>query len=91
MALRDEGSIEGVQFTNITIEARLYGRFWWGGGEPVSVTAMPRDAGTTVGGAGWQPQRLGPSRICLTAWHRPALPGYWDSALLPAGVRCATT
>jgi hypothetical protein len=46
VALRDGGSMEGVQFSNIAIQARLYGRFWWGGGEPIHVTAMPRDAAT---------------------------------------------
>ena len=76
MALRDEGSIEGVQFTNMTIETRMYGRFWWGGGEPISVTAMPRDLATTVGAAdaGCCLYSANCSQECQTARQRPALP-----------------
>ena len=48
MALRDQGSMEGLQFTNITIESFFYERVWLGGAEPIHVTAMPRSVNTEV-------------------------------------------
>ena len=38
----------GLQFTNITIESLFYERVWWGGAEPIHVTAMPRSVNTEV-------------------------------------------
>ena len=38
ISLRDEGSIEGVQFTNISVETIFYERFWWGAAEPIHIT-----------------------------------------------------
>lgn len=46
MSLRDQGSMEGLQFTNITIESLFYERVWWGGAEPIHITAMPRAVNT---------------------------------------------
>jgi hypothetical protein len=46
--LRDQGSVEGVQFTNITVETLFYERVWWGAAEPIYITAMPRTAQGTV-------------------------------------------
>ena len=46
VSLRDQGSMEGLQFSNITIESLFYERIWWGGAEPIHVTAMPRAVNT---------------------------------------------
>lgn len=48
ISLRDEGSVEGVQFTNISVETIFYERYWWGAAEPIHITAMPRDISTAV-------------------------------------------
>lgn len=48
MTLRDHGSIQGLQFTNITIESLFYERLWLGGAEPIHITAMPRAVNTEV-------------------------------------------
>lgn len=48
VSLRDQGSMEGLQFTNITIESLFYERVWWGGAEPIHITAMPRAVNTEV-------------------------------------------
>lgn len=42
ISLRDQGSVEGVQFTNISVESLFYERVWLGGAEPIHITAMPR-------------------------------------------------
>jgi polygalacturonase len=39
---RDEGGVENVLFSDITIETRLFHPDWWGNGEPIYVTALPR-------------------------------------------------
>ena len=57
MALRDEGSMEGLQFTNITIETFFYERVWLGGAEPIHLTALPRTVNTEV-----RPSSAGGSR-----------------------------
>jgi hypothetical protein len=49
VTLRDHGSMEGLQFTNITIESLFYERLWLGGAEPVHITAMPRAGNAEVG------------------------------------------
>ena len=40
--------MEGLQFTNITIESLFYERLWLGGAEPIHITAMPRAVSTEV-------------------------------------------
>ncbi len=40
--------MEGLQFTNITIESLFYERVWWGGAEPIHITALPRAVNTEV-------------------------------------------
>ena len=40
--------MEGLQFTNITIESLFYERLWLGGAEPIHITAMPRAVNTQV-------------------------------------------
>ncbi len=50
LQLRDSGSIENVLFRNITIETRRFSpEHWWGSGEPVAVTALPRKNDTKLG------------------------------------------
>lgn len=48
IAVRDEGSVSGVQFTNISVEALFFERSWNGAAEPIHITAMPRNVGTKV-------------------------------------------
>lgn len=53
LQLRDSGSIENVLFRNITIETRRFSpEHWWGSGEPIAVTALPRKKDTKLGGIG---------------------------------------
>jgi polygalacturonase len=43
---RDEGVIENITFSNMTVEGRLFDDVWWGKAEPVYVTAYKRKAST---------------------------------------------
>ena len=47
--LRDEGNISGIRFHDIKFVARYYSDPWWGRGEAISFTALPRTAETKVG------------------------------------------
>jgi polygalacturonase len=47
--LRDEGSVYNVQFRDIQLVSRYYGDPWWGRGEAISLTALPRAPGTKLG------------------------------------------
>ncbi|MGA3179842.1 MAG: glycosyl hydrolase family 28 protein [Verrucomicrobiota bacterium] len=47
--LRDEGSVYRVQFKDIHFTSRYYADPWWGRGEAVSLTALPRTPGTKLG------------------------------------------
>jgi hypothetical protein len=47
--LRDEGSISNVVFRDIRLVARYHSAPWWGRGEAISFTAIPRTADTTLG------------------------------------------
>ena len=47
--LRDEGNIRNVVFRDITFTARYHADPWWGRGEAISFTAIPRRPGTKVG------------------------------------------
>jgi polygalacturonase len=46
---RDEGDIENVLFSNITIETRLQPGKWWGAGEPIHISHLPRARDTKLG------------------------------------------
>ncbi len=46
---RDIGDIEDVLFANITIETQLQPHKWWGAGEPIYVSELPRTDGTPLG------------------------------------------
>jgi len=41
---RDEGTVENIQFENISIEGRLFDDIWWGKAEPIYITAYKRKA-----------------------------------------------
>jgi hypothetical protein len=47
--LRDEGSVYDITFDNITFVSRYYAEPWWGRGEAISLTAIPRTPGTKLG------------------------------------------
>ena len=47
--LRDEGSVSDVEFRDITFAARHFSAPWWGRGEAISFTAIPRTPETKVG------------------------------------------
>jgi polygalacturonase len=46
---RDAGDIENILFSNITIETELQSNKWWGAGEPIHVSHLPRNADTQLG------------------------------------------
>ena len=43
--LRDEGSVYNIDFRDITFVSRYYSDPWWGRGEAISFTAIPRKPG----------------------------------------------
>jgi polygalacturonase len=47
--LRDQGNIYNIDFRDITFASRFYGDPWWGRGEAISFTAIPRTATTKPG------------------------------------------
>jgi len=47
--LRDEGNVYGITFRDIRFTARHYSAPWWGRGEAISFTAIPRTPATKVG------------------------------------------
>lgn len=47
--LRDEGSVYNIGFKDITFESRYFSDPWWGRGEAISFTAIPRTASTKLG------------------------------------------
>jgi hypothetical protein len=47
--LRDEGEISNVRFTDITFVSRYHSAPWWGRGEAISFTAIPRTPATKLG------------------------------------------
>lgn len=50
LQLRDRGSIENALFSNINIHTRHFSaEHWWGGAEPIAVTALPRKESTVLG------------------------------------------
>lgn len=46
---RDIGDIENILFSNITIETQLQPSKWWGAGEPIHVSHLPRNPDTKLG------------------------------------------
>lgn len=47
--LRDEGEVSYVLFSNINFVSRYHSEPWWGRGEAISFTAIPRNAQTKLG------------------------------------------
>jgi hypothetical protein len=47
--LRDEGNVYDVEFSDITFVSRYHSDPWWGRGEAISLTAIPRTPQTIVG------------------------------------------
>jgi polygalacturonase len=47
--LRDEGDVYNITFKDITFEARYFADPWWGRGEAISFTAIPRKPGLKIG------------------------------------------
>jgi hypothetical protein len=47
--LRDEGSIYNIDYRDITFTSRFYADPWWGRGEAISFTAIPRTATSKPG------------------------------------------
>ena len=47
--LRDEGSVSNITFKDISFEARYFSAPWWGRGEAISFTAIPRKPGAKLG------------------------------------------
>jgi polygalacturonase len=47
--LRDEGSVYNVDFRDIKFVSRYHSDPWWGRGEAISLTAIPRSPDTKVG------------------------------------------
>jgi polygalacturonase len=46
---RDIGDIENVLFDNLTIETRYWTGKWWGAGEPIHISQLPRNPDTKLG------------------------------------------
>jgi polygalacturonase len=47
--LRDEGTISNISYKDITFNSRYFADPWWGRGEAISFTAIPRTAGGKIG------------------------------------------
>ncbi len=47
--LRDEGNVSDIEFRDIQFSARYHSAPWWGRGEGISFTAIPRTPETKVG------------------------------------------
>jgi polygalacturonase len=47
--LRDEGDVSNIDFNDIRFVARYQAAPWWGRGEAISLTAIPRAKGSRVG------------------------------------------
>lgn len=47
--LRDEGNVYDIRFRDIELESRFYSAPWWGRGEAISLTAIPRRPETKLG------------------------------------------
>ncbi len=46
---RDAGDIENVLFCNMIIQTQVQPEKWWGAGEPVHITHLPRSSSTKLG------------------------------------------
>lgn len=48
--LRDHGSAHDIRFEDIDIATKHYSKEWWGSGEPIYITLLPRDTQTDLTG-----------------------------------------
>jgi hypothetical protein len=46
---RDGATVEDLMFTNMTIETKMRPMMWWGSGEPIALSSVPRSAGGPAG------------------------------------------
>ncbi|MFH0757221.1 MAG: glycosyl hydrolase family 28 protein [Bacteroidota bacterium] len=46
---RDDGSIENILFSDVTIRNRIHSGHWWGNGEPIHVSAIKQDPEIAAG------------------------------------------
>jgi hypothetical protein len=46
---RDGATVEDMLFTDMTIETRMRPMMWWGSGEPIALSSVPRDHGGPAG------------------------------------------
>lgn len=49
--LRDPGSARNIIFEDIDIATKHYSKEWWGSGEPIYITILPRDTNTQLADA----------------------------------------
>jgi hypothetical protein len=49
ITVRDSGSVQNVNFSNIRIETRMHTGDWWGNGEPIKISAMRGVKGDPIG------------------------------------------
>jgi hypothetical protein len=47
--MRDEGDVSGIEFRDIKLVSRYYSKPWWGRGEAISFTALPRTSEMKMG------------------------------------------
>ncbi len=46
---RDGATVEDILFTDLTIETRMHPMMWWGSGEAIAISSVPRSAGGAPG------------------------------------------
>ncbi|MBD3358838.1 MAG: hypothetical protein GF363_16910 [Chitinivibrionales bacterium] len=49
LQIRDGGNVENVIFSNIAIQTRLFHDNWWGKGEPIHISCIPRHGDSKLG------------------------------------------
>jgi polygalacturonase len=49
ITVRDSGSVQHVNFSNIRIETRMHTGDWWGNGEPIKISALRGVPGNPIG------------------------------------------
>jgi polygalacturonase len=49
ITVRDSGSVQNINFSNIRIETRMHTGDWWGNGEPIKISALRGVPGSPIG------------------------------------------
>ncbi len=70
--LRDEGNIYNIAYRDITFTSRYYSDPWWGRGEAISFTAIPRTPTTKIGSL----HDVGVSNVTGTAENSVRIRGF---------------